>query len=256
MKELVIDTDIGTDPDDAFALIYAIKNKADIKAVTTVIGNTEIRAKIARKLERIVNSNNKIPIIAGCSGGKKAEKYWCGFEHLALTPKEIKEPFQNNKFPEYNSETTLVCIAPLTNITLQLEKNPSIRNVKNVYIMGTSSASHNLKVDPEATRKVFAEPWTIYQITKQVSKKIYFTIEELENLRENELGNSLYNSVKRWFDYTGRTEAPMYDVLTVSAALGENFVKFKKDKNTGRFISYDVDLKLKDKIVEVIKNGL
>jgi inosine-uridine nucleoside N-ribohydrolase len=45
MKPLIIDTDIGTDIDDALAIIYAVANDIDIKLITTVHGNAMQRAK-------------------------------------------------------------------------------------------------------------------------------------------------------------------------------------------------------------------
>lgn len=234
--KLIIDTDIGTDSDDAFALTYAIKNpSAEVKAITVVQGIPLTRAKIARKLERLLGVN--IPTTYG-EEGPDYKKYIVGFELEALTMQEFKEPFHNNPFPEYDENIKLVCIGPLTNIAYQLETNPSIRNVKDIYIMGDSPESHNLAVDTEATKKD--------------SKKIYFTLDELENFRDNALGEFLYGSVKRWLEHAGKTEAPMYDVLAVSAAIGENYVKFKKAA-PNRFVSDGVDLKLKEKIMEAIR---
>ena len=46
----------------------------------------------------------------------------------------------------------------------------------------------------------------------------------------------------------------MYDVLTVSAALDEGYVKFKKDEDN-RFVSCDVDTALKNRILEAVKNA-
>lgn len=248
--KLIIDTDIGTDSDDAFALTYAIKNpSAEVKAITVVQGIPLTRAKIARKLERLLGVN--IPTTYG-EEGPDYKKYIVGFELEALTMQEFKEPFHNNPFPEYDENIKLAAIGPLTNIAYQLEKNPSIKNVRDIYIMGDSPASHNLAVDPESAKKVFEQPWNIWQITKKDSKKIYFKLDELENFRDNALGRFLYDSVKRWLEHAGKTEAPMYDVLAVSAAIGENYVKFKKAA-PNRFVSDGVDLKLKEKIMEAIR---
>jgi len=249
---IIFDTDVGTDVDDAFALAYLLKNpEANVKAITTVMGNTEIRAKIARKLERMLQTNT--PIILGKSGPEEAvKKYWLGFEHLALTEEELQEPIERLPFPKYDEDSILVCIGTLTNIAWQLENSPSIKNVKRIYIMGSSLEDHNLKADQEAAKKVLAAPWTVYQITKQVAKKICFTREELEEFKSSRLGRFLYESAIRWLDYSGKQNSAMYDVLTVSAALGEKYVKFKQESE--RFVSYDVDPKLKDRILEVIKS--
>jgi len=259
-QKIVIDTDIGTDVDDAFALAYIIRNPdADLKAVSTVIGNTEIRAKIARKLERILQAD--IPIIAGQRGPEDSvKKFWTGIEQQALAPEELKEPFKNSEYPEYTPNTNLICIGPLTNIALQLQTSPSIKNVKNIYVMGASESSHNFKADLKAWHEVNQQPWNIYQITKHDSEKISIAKKELEELRINPLGNFLYESAIRWLnhvnngwiDHTPKTSCAMYDVLTVSAGIGEDYVKFRQISEN-RFLSCDVSLDLKDKLMERIK---
>jgi len=247
--QLIIDTDIGTDPDDAFALTYSIKNpNVDVNAITIVQGIPLARAKIAKKLELLLGVN--IPITVG-EEGPDYKKWVAGFELEALTMQEFKEPFRNNPFPIYTKDTKLVCIGPLTNIAYQLEKNPSIKNVKEVYIMGCTG-DHNIAADTEAAEKVLAEPWNIFQITKQDSLKITFTPEELEKLRGNRIGEFLYESAIRGIRYLKREKTAMYDVLTVSAAMGEDYVKFKQTAKN-RFVSDGVDLKLKNRILEVIK---
>ncbi len=259
MKQLVIDTDIGTDVDDLVALAYAMKSRVKIKAITTVQEKDGIRARIARKLERILGL--EIPIISGTQqisrgnieGGKKIS-YYCGFEHLALTETELNEPIPSRAYPIYQKEDAIVCIGPFTNIAHQIDVNPNIRNIENVYFMGSHRGSHNFKVDPEATEIVLSQSWKKFFITKSISQKIRFSRQELSDLRGSELGNFVYESAVRWLDYSKKNRAYMYDVLTVSAAIGENFVKFK-EKSDGVF-SYDVDSSIKDKIVEVIRNGI
>lgn len=255
MKPIVIDIDIGTDCDDVFALAYAIRyareNDCRIDAITTVYGDAKMRARIARKLERLLDVD--IPIIAGFDKPFEGNgDYWTGREHLALTNEEKVEKIEDLGFPEYKEGTRLVAIGPLTNIAHQIRENPSIKNVNKIYVMGSSADSHNFKVDREATMTVFIKQgWERYQITKETSLKIAFTRQELERFRGTMLGDFMYGSAIRWLDYTKKDVAPMYDVLAVSAALGENYVKFGND--VGRTISVDVDPILKKRILEVVR---
>ena len=46
----IIDMDIGDDIDDALALYFAMRLDIDIVGITTVFGNTEKRARIAKKM--------------------------------------------------------------------------------------------------------------------------------------------------------------------------------------------------------------
>jgi purine nucleosidase len=258
-KQLVIDTDVGTDVDDLFALAYALKNPSvQVNAISTVIGHTDIRAKIARKLERILRVD--VPITAGQTGSEETiKKYWTGIEEQALTQGEMLEEFNSAPFPHYKPDTRLVCIGPLTNIAYQLINNPSIKKVKNVYVMGSSETSHNFRVDLSAKHFIFAQPWRIYQITKEVSKQIAFSREELEQFKGTELGNFLYESAITWLNHTGKQKAIMYDVLAVSSAAGEDFVKFEKTSYPGEaeiYTSCNVDPRLKEKLIKLIQDGI
>ena len=247
---LVIDTDIGTDCDDAFALAYATKNSnANVKAIVTVQEHYKVRAKIARKLTQLVGKN--IPIIIGSDG---QEKYWTGIESNILSAAECMISIEKLAFPTYDADTKIACLGPLTNIALQLKENPHIKNVKTIYVMGSHDASHNFQVDLQAKEQVFSQPWNIYQITKEDSLKIYLTKEDIKSLEKNKLGKFLAASANQWLELIKREQASMYDVLVVSAALGEGYVKFKQIA-PNRFISCGVDLKLKDKLLEAIANA-
>jgi purine nucleosidase len=249
MVNLVIDTDIGTDCDDEFALAYAMKNpQANIEAITTVQENLNTRGKIARKMARM--TGNRAQIISGPN--ITDYKWWSGLEKEALSAQERMEVLPLLPFPKYTADTRLACIGPLTNIAKQLEINQSIKHVGQIYVMGSSLDSHNFFVDLDAFNKVSNQPWSVYQITKDVSRKIYFTKFELDAIRTNSLGRFLADSTLRWLNFTKRPYALMYDVLTVSAALGEDYVKFEQ-RDSNRFVSCGVDITLKDKLVELIR---
>lgn len=245
--KLFLDTDIGTDCDDAFALVYALKNpRADLVGLSTVQEHYNYRAKIARKILRL--AKREISITIGEDG---QDKYWTGIETNVLTAGEMIEPIPRLDFPDYTCDVTLAAIGPLTNIANQITKNPSIKNVKNLYVMGSSNDSHNFKVDIASKEIVFNQDWNIYQITKEVSQKIAFNKEELEKLAVNPIENMLYQSALDWLTLTKRHYAWMYDVLAVSAALNEGYVKFKQESEN-RFVSCGVDPNLKDKLLETI----
>lgn len=245
---IVIDTDIGTDSDDAFAIAYALRNpEAEVKAIVTVQENKGLRAKIARKLIRIVG--REVPIISGAEG---EEKWRCGFEHLALSEKELSEPLKETPAIEYAKGDVLVGIGPLTNIAKQLRDNPTIKNVSEIYLMGSHEGSHNFKVDLGATREVLAHEWKKYFVTKDVSENIYFSRDKVYSLKGSNIGDFLADSTIRWLDFTRRCRATMYDVLAVSAALGEDYVKFRKS-GKNKFVSYGVDSELEDKIMEAAR---
>ena len=64
-QKVIIDTDIGDDIDDAFALTFAIHSpELEVVGVTTVFRNSLIRAKIAKALLESYGKND-IPVCAG-----------------------------------------------------------------------------------------------------------------------------------------------------------------------------------------------
>jgi purine nucleosidase len=64
----ILDTDIGSDVDDALALAFALRHPAlDLKAVTTVAGDTTRRARIAKKL-LLLAGRDDIEVAAGVRG--------------------------------------------------------------------------------------------------------------------------------------------------------------------------------------------
>ena len=66
VKKILLDTDIGSDIDDVICLTYLLHNPdCELLGITTVTGEPEKRAKIARNL--CFHANKRIPIISGKS---------------------------------------------------------------------------------------------------------------------------------------------------------------------------------------------
>src|SRR5438128_1016949 len=62
---ILLDTDIGTDIDDIYALILAARSpELDLRAVTTVNNDTELRAKIAKKVLQLLGRDH-VPVAVG-----------------------------------------------------------------------------------------------------------------------------------------------------------------------------------------------
>jgi len=66
-EKVIIDTDIGDDIDDAFAIALAVRSpELEILGVTTTFGDTEARARIA---DRVLGEAGRaeIPVLAGAA---------------------------------------------------------------------------------------------------------------------------------------------------------------------------------------------
>jgi len=173
--KVIIDTDIGTDWDDAMAIIYALHiPNLEILGITTNYGIPDLRAGVTQKIiDAYIKNNpekNKIPVISGASQplGTHRELLIYGHEGLpffersvlknALNMKNITKREQQNasKFivstvKKYPNQVKIISIGIPTNIGLALKNNKEIIPlIKEILIMGCGSfiKKDDLNYDP------------------------------------------------------------------------------------------------------------
>jgi purine nucleosidase len=142
MEKIIIDTDIGDDVDDAFALALAVKSpELEILGVTTTFGDTEARARIADRFLGEVG-RGEIPVLAGkataAKGPMSQRKYGEG-GHFAKSSLGDAVEFLLEQIRKHPGEITLVAIGPLMNVGAAIDKDAStFRKLKRVVLMGGS----------------------------------------------------------------------------------------------------------------------
>lgn len=161
ITKIIIDTDLGTDWDDAMAILYALHiPNLEILGITTNYGIPDLRAKIIQKIIDAYMKNNpgknNIPVIAGASQplGSHRELLIYGHEGLPffeefelknnLKMKNIINRKQTNAsefiastVKKYPNQVKIVSIGIPTNIGLALSKNKEIIPlIKEIIIMG------------------------------------------------------------------------------------------------------------------------
>jgi purine nucleosidase len=141
-EKVIIDTDIGDDIDDAFALALAVRSpELEILGVTTGFGDTEARAKIADRLLGEVGRAD-IPVAAGVptsSKGPMSQRRYGEGGHFAKASHPAAVDFLLNQIRRYPGEITLIAIGPLMNIGGAIDKDPAtFRKLKRVVLMGGS----------------------------------------------------------------------------------------------------------------------
>lgn len=182
---VILDTDIGSDMDDTWALAMMLKSpELDIKLVTTDTGDTAYRAKIvAKMLERARRTD--IPVGIGIDFAKGLETRavndnrcqlgWVEDYDLASYPgrvyndgvRAIIDTIMNSP-----DQVTLICIGPVPNIAKALELEPKIaERARFVGMFGSIrrgyggnpkiSAECNVVCYPKECRKVFEAAWDI-----------------------------------------------------------------------------------------------
>ena len=134
---IVVDTDIGADPDDALALVLALASpEVDVRGVTIVSGDVDLRARMAARLLGMAGRPD-IPIFRGRgeSLDPTREPAMTGTEGQGL----LDLPYQG---PEATIDATsasdwlveesrrrpfhLVTIGPLTNVAFALGQDPGL----------------------------------------------------------------------------------------------------------------------------------
>lgn len=166
---VILDTDIGGDIDDAYALAQVLHSpELNLLGVTTVAGDTVARARLAAKL-LVVAGRPEIPVYAGTSTAPQyiAQTEWAkDFTSPALHLNGGVE-FLREQVKAHPGKITLIAIGELTNIAALLDAEPGIgAKIKAIALMGGSvrrgyapgsapEPEWNIKSNIAAARTVF-----------------------------------------------------------------------------------------------------
>ena len=254
LKKVILDTDIGDDIDDSFALLLLLEShKFNCLGVTTVFRNSLKRAKMAKQLIRSLGYD--IKVYRGIDDPLKQN-----IDHLIS--KEIKEKEKYDEdgkyiFPQYDKsmenekvedenavdfiirmihtyphEVTLIPIGPLTNIASAIKKDPTIVPlIKEIRLMGAglnlNFVERNIFCDPDAAKIVFSSNINkIVAVTINVTSLTSLTEEEVNCLKNN---NSkaiklVYEAMMKWFKHYEFSSPVMHDPLTVASLIDESII--------------------------------
>jgi purine nucleosidase len=141
-QKVIIDTDIGDDIDDAFAVALALRSpELQILGVTTTFGDTETRAKL---LDRFLAEAGRpeIPVAAGTPSPVKStftQRRYAESGHFAKPGHANAVDFLFQQIQRYPGEITLIAIGPLMNVGAAIDNDPAtFRKLKRVVLMGGS----------------------------------------------------------------------------------------------------------------------
>lgn len=199
---LLIDTDIGGDVEDSFALTLAALAKQTVKlvGVTTVTGDTKLRARIAQKLLSIT----RYPSISICAGigNPKTMGGWEGKGILDSSPvisiNENAPTCITDAANRFDKKLYITGIGPCSNIAKALEKDPLLpKKVHKLFLMGgffhqqriggvsvPLSFEHNFSFDIKAFKSVLKAGFdtTILLGDATFTEQGYWSKNELEIL--------------------------------------------------------------------------
>jgi purine nucleosidase len=244
VRHVIIDTDIGTDVDDLLALVFIAKApELCLEGITTVHGDTLLRAKIARiACQRI--GIPELPIAPGTSETLSGHQIsWAGHEgdgisgldRAPVDRNDSAQQFLLDQSEKYSGELEILAIGPLTNLAKAVICCPDFKShVKRLYLMGGAYwldySEHNIETDVLAAKIVFESGMLITAIGLDVTLRVWLTEREVEQLRHlpNGLGPLLEGQIRRWWKYLGRNQNNPHDPLAALAMVRPDLFLFER----------------------------
>ena len=211
---VILDTDIGLDIDDTWALGLLLKcPELDVKLITTTTGNTLIKTKIVAKFLETTGFYD-IPIGKGIpdSSYKGPQAHWVKNYDLSQYPGKIYENCIEvlcSTIIESSDPITLIGTGPLGNIAEALKFNPKIaQNARFVGMLGSirigyegkpeQIAEYNVMGNINACKEVFKAEWEKTITPLDSCGNIILSGKNFEQFMNAD--NSIVNSIKENYE--------------------------------------------------------
>lgn len=260
----ILDTDIGSDVDDALALAFALRDPAlDLRAVTTVSGDTLRRARIAKKL-LLLAGRGDIEVAAGVRGNIRPDgpQPEGGHEDAMLGDVTAELAISSRDAVTLLLEEAgrggceVAAVGMQSNVAAAITRDDRFADrVPRLTVMGgvfapvqflgvtlPPSIDHNLNVDQEASVTALNAPMPKLIVPCDVTMGTWLTAKHLDRLRE---GDPLCRELARQIDIftptlhrSGRGIIPvdyvalLHDPLAVACMVGRRFVTTRNERVT------------------------
>lgn len=238
---IIFDTDIGDDIDDALALALALQSpELDVRAVTTVIDDTETRSRLAWK-ELGLYGRHDIPLATGASEPLLDPMHTNRAQQFeVLTPQDVLPEAARRRAVNLIVETllnspqkiTVVPVEPLTNIALALRVEPHIKDkIQRIVLMGGSferlQPEYNIYRDRAAADIVFRSGVPITAVGLDVTLRCKLEGSDMTRLRaaDNPASRFLVRLIELWQDKNPEQYPTLHDPLAVAVAFAPNLVE-------------------------------
>ena len=247
--KVLLDTDIGTDIDDAICLTYLLANpNCDLLGITTVTGEPEKRAMLASSLCMLAGKN--IPIYPGTAEpliieqqqkiaqqAKSLEKW----KHKKDFPKGQAIEFMRRTIRENPNEIILLTIGPLTNVGLLFKVDAKIPSLlKGIVMMcgyfqhnieGWSKLEWNAKGDYHSSDIVYRSNVKMHRsIGIDVTSQVTMNAKEFKEKFSADIFKPLQDYAQHWYDYSHTVT--FHDPLAAATIFNDKICEFEKGKVT------------------------
>jgi len=246
---VILDTDIGRDIDDTYALTMMLKSpELDVKLVMTDTGNTTYRAKIvARMLE--IGKRTDVPVGIGIrfSDNTGPQEPWVAGYELSSYPGVIYENGVDaliQTIMDSPDPITLICIGPVPNIGAAIEREPRIAQKARFVGMHGSirrgyggsekiSAECNVVNHTRDCQKVFTADWDMTITPLDTCGIVKLEGEKYRSVYEckDPLTQALIENYRVWAKYSPESEhrsSTLFDTVAIYLAFSEELLVMEK----------------------------
>ncbi|MFI5697920.1 nucleoside hydrolase [Kribbella sp. NPDC051586] len=240
MRSIILDTDIGSDVDDAMALAQLMGSpELDLLEVHTVYGDTRLRAQLAHRYAALAGRDLLVvPGVAEPLSGR--EVWWAGHEgtlHEDLERETVSAASAPERLikrlREQPGELDVAAIGPLTNLAAALALEPGAAGwIRHLWVMGgafgaEAVSEHNFKCDDAAAQMVLTAgiPTTITGL--EITQQVTIEASRLERIRAaGALGAALGADIEQWWAYWSETWNVPHDPVAVLALSRPELFRF------------------------------
>lgn len=240
--KILLDTDIGSDIDDAICLAYLLAQpECELLGITTVTGEVEKRAMLASVLCKVAGKD--IPIFPGAAQPlftpiKQAQApqatSLARWEHQTSFPRGEAIEFLRQTIRKHPGEITLLTIGPLTNIALLFAVDPEIPALLKglvmmcgiFFIWGPGACEWNALNDPYATALVYRTTVKTHRsIGLDVTSKVQMSAEHFrKRCMPMPLLQPVVDFAGEWFKH--QSNVTFHDPLAAATLFDERICRF------------------------------
>ena len=218
MTKILLDTDIGTDVDDAVCLAYLLCHPdCELLGITTVTGEVEKRASLASVLCRA--AGKEVPIYPGADRPMRGEQSQpiaqqaaalSRWPHQAEFPLNQAVDFLANTIRTYPNEVTLLSIGPLTNMGLLFSTYPDVADLLAGFVMmggnfdetgpEAGRVEWNVMGDPLASEITYNAPVRLHRsLGLNVTQRVMMSAEDVRHKFTAPLLRPVMDLAEIWF---------------------------------------------------------
>jgi len=235
-EKVIIDTDIGDDVDDAFAVALALRSpELQILGVSTTFGDTELRAKLT---DRLLGEAGRpdIPVATGTPTSFKSnftQRPYAEGGHFAKSSHPNSTDFILDQIRRNPNQITLVAIGPLVNVGALIDKDAdTFRKLKRVVLMGGSvyrrygdmgyapprgpEPEWNIKNDIPSAQKLFNLGVPIFMMPLDSTQ---LKLDEVKRPLIFRAGTPLTDALTLLYTQWGQQTPTLFDVMTLAYIL-------------------------------------